>query len=590
MILPSLIGLDFLPLHHAGTLLTLAIILVVGIGFGWAFKRIGLPSVTGQIVAGILLGADVLHVFEEEAIHGLAPVTDFALGLIGVAVGSHLHFKKLRNAWKRLTLLLLFEVTLVPFLVWVGVLILGGVVGEEVAGGGLWVIGPLLAACAISTAPATIVALVKETHSKGVFVKTLVAAIALNNMACIAFFELGHTIVKAQLDQGQSFTLMEGILAPIRQLGFSAILGGIAGVALIRMARNVATSDKLATYSMVAILLTVGFGKWLGISPLLACLFLGTTLANLSPDNEEIGHAVFANFEIAIYAAFFTLAGMHLDFDLVGPAILLASLVVALRAVGKYSSGWLAMKLAGATDKVRQYLGLALIPQAGVAVGLIIVILEDPLFSASESNKQIQGLFVAVGLTSVLLNEIIGPITTRFALLKSGDAGKDRARLIDFLHEENITTNLQAETKEEAIEKLVDLLIATNHLEIDRDAFLQSVLEREREFSTCLGSGLAIPHGVLEQGDRILGVMGISQEGLPFETPDGIPVHCFILLATPKSERDRHLEVLAAFARAIGRDPHVQHQLYHAKSPAHAYEILHAEEAVDFNYFLDAND
>ncbi len=587
MILLSLIGPDFLPLQHAGTLLTLAIILVVGIGFGVAFKRIGLPSVTGQIVAGILLGADVLHVFEEEAIHGLAPVTDFALGLIGVAVGSHLQFKKLRNAWKRLTLLLMFEVSVVPLLVWGGLLVFGGVVGTKAESEGLWLISPLLAACAISTAPATIVALVKETHSKGVFVKTLVAAIALNNMACIAFFELGHTIVKAQLDHGQTLTLMSGILAPVWQLGSSALLGGGAGLLLIRMTRNVVTSDRLATYSMVAILMAVGLGKLFGISPLLACLFLGTTLANLSPENEELGHSVFANFEMAIYAAFFTLAGMHLDFDLVGQAILLALLVVGMRMVGKYSAAWGAMRLAGATDKVRQYLGLALIPQAGVAVGLIIVILEDPLFGATEETKKIQGLFVAVGLTSVLLNEIVGPITTRLALLKSGEAGKDRARLIDFLHEENISTNLKAETKEEAIEKLVDLLIATNHLEIDREAFLASVLEREREFSTCLGSGLAIPHGVLESGDRILGVMGISREGLRFETPDGIPVHCFILLATPKSQRDRHLEVLAAFARAIGRDPHVQHQLYHAKSPAHAYEILHAEEAVGFNYFLE---
>ncbi len=86
----------------------------------------------------------------------------------------------------------------------------------------------------------------------------------------------------------------------------------------------------------------------------------------------------------------------------------------------------------------------------------------------------------------------------------------------------------------------------------------------------------------------MVGVMAISGAGLPFETPDGMPVHCIVLLATPVSERDRHLEVLAALMRAIGADPSIQWQLFGARSPAHAYELLHAEEAEDFNYFLSA--
>jgi len=197
-------------------------------------------------------------------------------------------------------------------------------------------------------------------------------------------------------------------------------------------------------------------------------------------------------------------------------------------------------------------------------------------------------LFLAVVLTVVLLNEIVGPILTRFALSRSGDLGKDRARLIDFLHEEHIKTNLQGETKEEVIEELVDLLVRTNHIEMDRDKLLASVLERERIASTCLGDGLAIPHGELDDGAEILGVMGISSPGLRFPAPDGHPVHCVVLLATPAKARGRHLEVLAAFARTLGADHAVQQQLFHASSPAHAYELLHAdEESEDFNYFLE---
>ena len=570
-----------------GPILTLALVLVVGLIFGRIAKSMGLPSITGQIIAGFLMGADVLHVFGVKEIKGLAPITEFALGLIGVAVGSHFQFKRLRNAWKRLGLLLLFEAILIPALVMAAFSQFGasaslGSLDQK----GVWLIAPLLAALAVSTAPATIVALVKETHSKGVFVKTLVAAVALNNIACIALFELAHVVVDAEIANARIET-WEIIAAPLDQLLRSVILGGSIGLALILWTRRVHRSDRLATYSMVAILLTSGLGEWLHISPLLASLFLGVTLANVTPDKEEIGHAVFVNFEIAIYAAFFVIAGLHLDLDVVGKALFLALLLLVSRFVGKYVAARLSMKLAGATRRVRQYLGLALIPQAGVAIGLIIIVVEDPLFAENYEMRQIRDLFVAIGLSSVLFNEILGPITTRFALQKSGDAGQDRARLIDFLHEENIVTDLEAETKEEAISKLVDVLISSQHLEVDRETLLQSVLDREADFSTCLGSGLAIPHGTLDSGNQILGVMGLSREGLALATPDGQPVHCMILLATPESQRNRHLEVLAAFARAIGRDAGVQNLLYHAKTPAHAYEILHAEESADFNYFLE---
>jgi mannitol/fructose-specific phosphotransferase system IIA component (Ntr-type) len=243
------------------------------------------------------------------------------------------------------------------------------------------------------------------------------------------------------------------------------------------------------------------------------------------------------------------------------------------------------MRWARSTRALRRYLGPALIPQAGLAVGLMLLVTEDPTFA------EIRDLFLAVVLTVVLLNELVGPVLARWALGRSGEVGRDRARLIDFLHEENIVTELAALTKEQAIGQLVDVLVRTNRVRVDREALLASVLERERQSSTCLGDGFAIPHGELADGDRILGALGISSRGLHFDAPDGRPVHCMVLLATPGHERGRHLEVLAALARAIGSDRGIQQQLYHARTPAHAYDLLHAEEAAeDFNYFFEDDD
>lgn len=96
-----------------------------------------------------------------------------------------------------------------------------------------------------------------------------------------------------------------------------------------------------------------------------------------------------------------------------------------------------------------------------------------------------------------------------------------------------------------------------------------------------------IPHAILETSDEICGVLGISSEGFTFRTPDGRPVHAVLLLATPKNSRQRHLEILASFANALTRFGHLREQLYHADTAAHAYEILHAEDSEDFNYYLE---
>ena len=113
---------------------------------------------------------------------------------------------------------------------------------------------------------------------------------------------------------------------------------------------------------------------------------------------------------------------------------------------------------------------------------------------------------------------------------------------------------------------------------------------REERGSTCLGEGLAIPHAQLDVSEAIVGAMGISSPGLrDIPTPDGHPLHCMVLLVTPATERDRHLEVLSALARAIGADRTIQQQLYHVDSPAHAYELLNADEqSEECNYYLEA--
>jgi PTS system fructose-specific IIC component len=554
------------------SLLSLAVLVAVGLTVGNLVRRLRLPAVTGQILAGVILGPSLLGWVSHDVSRGLQPVVHFALGLVAVAVGSHLHLHRLGTAGRRLRLLLAAECLLVPAFV---------ILAVRLVGRTSWPFGLLLGALAVSTAPATIVAIVKETRSRGVFVSTLLMAVALNNIACIALFEMTLAAVAAGARGGAPVTLTL-VTAPLIQLAGAALLGASAGALLVVLTRHVTQPEQLTAASLVSIFLTVGAADAVGFSPLLACLSLGATISNVAPAKEEIGHRVFANFEPAILATFFILAGVELDLHYLAPAALLVAAVVLARAAGKMTAAWLAMRAARTTRSLRRNLGLALIPQAGVAVGLLLKLRESAQFELFGE------LFLAVGVTTVALNEIVGPLTTRWALARSGEMGKDRPRLIDFLHEENIVTDFAAAGKEEAIAKLADLLVRSHRLTgLSRDTLLADVLARERAMSTCIGRGLFVPHAEIEGLDRLCGVMAVSRAGLAFPAPDDQPIQCIVLLAIPPRELQRHVQVQAALARSIGSDPAIRAQLFEAGSPAHVCEILHAGEFEDYNYFLE---
>ncbi|MEZ4440951.1 MAG: PTS sugar transporter subunit IIA [Polyangiaceae bacterium] len=565
-------------LENASSFLVLSLVLLVGIGFGGLAKRFRLPSVTGQIVAGVLIGPAVLGVVSPHNAHRLEPVIDFALGLMAVDVGSHLSLRRLRPAMRRLGLLILFEATLTPILVFGLVRLFSNV---------SWYMAALLAAVAISTAPATILALVKEARAKGVFVKTLVAAVALNNLVCILVFEQAHAMA-ATAATGHDRGFLALASAPLLQLVKSALLACLVGGALILATRNVVRQDRLTAASMLAITTAIGVAEYFHVSVLLSCLFIGVMLENVTPDKDEVGPGVFANFEYAIYAVFFTVAGTELQFRYLAVAGMITLMVFAGRASGKVAAGTIAMTLAQATRPIQRYLGVALLPQAGLAVGLMLLVTDNPVFAATPALRAERDTFLAVVLGVVLLNELVGPILTRVAVERSGEVGRDRARVLDFLREEHILCDQKAGTLEEAIELLVGHLTATHRVPLDAESLYEQVMEREAEASTCLGNGLALPHLVIEDGREITGVMGIFPEGIEAATPDDQLVHCVVLFVTPASEHNHHLAVLAAFARVIGQDRNISQLLYKSHSPAHAHDVLHAHEQSEwFNSYLE---
>jgi NhaP-type Na+/H+ or K+/H+ antiporter len=350
-------------LARSGPLLVVAVVIAVGIASGALARSIHLPGMTGQILAGVAMGGAGLALFSEDALEGLVPLTELALGLIAITVGAHLNLARLRNAGRRLALLLLAESLVTPAVVYGVMHFIGGATPGMAA---------LFAAISIATAPATVVALVRESRAKGIFVKTLVAGVALNNMACILAFELARAAYKTSDAVGGP--LRAGFGDSLVQLGVSALVGASLAIAMALTSRVATRSDRLATAAVVALVAGVGISNVLDVSPLLTCLVMGFVQTNITKARSQLVDSIFADFEPAILAVFFTLAGMHLSFEHAVLAGLASLLLFLARAGGKTLAARIAMKLAGATEALQKNLGMALVPQAGVGVGLVLLV------------------------------------------------------------------------------------------------------------------------------------------------------------------------------------------------------------------------
>lgn len=567
-------------------LFQLAVVLVAGIVGGEIFGMIRLPKVTGWICTGILLRAlsDHHKLFTgitARTVSDFAPYMSFVLGYIAFTVGAALHFASLRNSGKRLGLLLLGEALITPSIVLVAMSTLGPWINSEQMNMRASLV---LAAVAIAGAPGTTVLVVQEARARGILTRTLLAAVALIDMVAVGAF----AFVTSYLGEGGGgdaswhSTWPTALASVVREIGVTFSIGAVSALFALGLTRSLVSPAYVGPTMVAVILGAWGAAAGLETSGILACTFAGILVSNLRHDTVRSTEAYLHSIGGVLFAAFYTLAGVNLDFTLVTQAAGLVALYFLSRLVGKYGGAFTSMHLAQVPTRVRNYLGLALVPHGGVAVGLFLVVQSDPRL------QDVAEIVTTVGLAALAINQLLGPSGARFALNRAGEAGKDLPRLLDFLDEQHISVNVSGNTKEEIIRSLASQLYKTKSKPaIAQEQFIQKVFEREELATTCLSEGLMIPHAVLEEGQEITGMLGISSKGLDLGAPDGRPVHAVLLLATPQADRRRHLEILAAFATAITRDMNLREQLYHARSAAHAYEVLHAEETEDINYFIE---
>jgi mannitol/fructose-specific phosphotransferase system IIA component (Ntr-type) len=261
---------------------------------------------------------------------------------------------------------------------------------------------------------------------------------------------------------------------------------------------------------------------------------------------------------------------------------LLALVYFAARLVGKGLGAALCGFIGRCSSRIWQNMSFSLIPQAGVAIGLVIL-LDGDMHIPAEVTRAV-GAIILAGVT---INEIVGPFFTRAALIRSNEHGRDRERLVEFLAEEFIMVDLKASSRWDAIRQLTAFLMRTHRVEhITQEELYSTIVEREKQMSTGMGEGIAIPHGRIKEGRDIQGVIGICRQGIDFDAPDGKPVRLIMLIVTPEDRADMHLKVMGSLSAMVSNEK-IRNRLIAAISPEDAMEVIESEEARGFNYFLE---
>ena len=392
----------------ASTIVSLAVMMLSGFLLTRLTKKLRLPNVTGYIVAGILIGPYCLNTVPASFVAHTDFLSDIALAFIAFSTGEFFRLSALKKNGPQVILITVFE-SLTASLVVFGVV--WGILGMDLS------FSVVLAALAAATAPASTMMTIRQTQARGDFVDTLLQVVAFDDIVGLVAFSAAIAVaVSAWSGTGFSFATL--VVPVLSNLGI-LLLGALFGLLLKLALKNRSSSDNRLIISVAMLLAFCGISTLFGISPLLGCMAMSTVYINLTDDERlfrQLGY-----FSPPILLLFFVRSGMSFDLSAVlgnagalgsTPLLLVGALYFFTRILGKYAGAWLGCALTGKDAKVRNYLGLALVPQAGVAIGLAAL---GARTLGGEVGRSLQTIILA----SSILYELVGPGLAKLSLYLS---------------------------------------------------------------------------------------------------------------------------------------------------------------------------
>lgn len=409
-------------------ILALSLFLLLGFLGGRLANRLKFPAVTGYIIVGLIIGPHLLRLVPEDIVESLSPLTNFALGLIALTIGGRLSINGLKKLGKSISYITMGEITVSflmvsSFVFLFSLFFLHGFSGLPSAYPLRTFVLPLallLGAIAPATAPAATIAVINEYKAKGPLTDTLLAVVAIDDAFGIILFGLIFALSEILVGKGGG-SPFSVILRGFIDIFGSVSLGLIVGLALGSFARFLRERSDLLIIILGAVMFTTGIASLLDFSLLLSNMAAGFILINKAKRSQRIFGTI-ATIDMPIYVAFFVLAGAHLNWRLLLTVGLLGLVYLLARGYGQILGAKWGAARSEAPEMVRRYLGFGLIPQAGVAIGLVLLIQQEPSF------RDFSGIISTVVLAGVVVNEIVGPLFTKMAIIRAGEAGKREQR------------------------------------------------------------------------------------------------------------------------------------------------------------------
>jgi Kef-type K+ transport system membrane component KefB len=403
-------------IHYEPNILTI-IGLIISVSFlgSKIFQRLGIPQVVGFIVIGVALGPSLVNIVPPELSEELTFVSQIALGLIGFDMGSHLLLNELRKLGRSIIFILLFEAFGAFALVTAGVYAITQ----------SWYTALIFGAVSSATAPAATVDVLAEYDARGPLTTTLLAVVGLDDALSLLLFSIIAALTECMMAQSGVPSLLAMVGLPLIEIGGSLVLGVAMGILLDFIMHRMKRRHDAMAISIGFVFVCVGLSQAFGFSLILTTMVMGAVVVNRYPEHGQHIRFTIEQAGPVIYVLFFTLVGARFQIGLLPTMGLLGIAYVLLRSSGKFVGAWVGGNLGGAEPAVRDTLGLGLLSQAGVAIGLALSS-SDRFCVFGEEGELLGSLVLNVITATTFVVQIVGPIGVKFAISRAGEIGRAR--------------------------------------------------------------------------------------------------------------------------------------------------------------------
>ncbi len=413
--------------HEASTFSLSALTLVGGvtlIGFymGYIARWVKLPSLIGYMILGVLLGPSLLHFFTEGNMEQLSFITEISLGFVAFSIGAELNMTSLKRLGFGIVSIIFAE----SFAAFFAVLALVYFVTRDLP------MALIFGAMAPASAPAGTVAIIQEYKAKGSLTKALYAVVGFDDGLAIIIFGFAAAMARSLLISeatGHSENILPALLAPTKEIALSILVGTLLGFLLCQMVRKLQNPRDMLIILFGITLLGVGLSIRWHLSLILTNMVVGFVLVNTRRE-ALVQRVTTPLLEIMplLFILFFCLAGAHLKINML-PALGLIGIVYIIgRTIGLIGGARLGASIGHVEEKIRKYIGLGILSQAGVAIGLSLIVNHEFLQLSTEYHfdhpMQIGAKVLTTITATCIFFEIVGPIMTKIALTKAGEIGQ----------------------------------------------------------------------------------------------------------------------------------------------------------------------